>query len=73
MRGDYITPSGRRWSASPCRYHRAGTCTKMQPLGSDVSGGGGIPSGGVRAMHVANERLERGDKIWKPTTQEVPS
>lgn len=58
----YRTPSGRRWSASPCRFHRAGTCVLMQPCGADTYSGGG-----VRAMHVAAERLNKpgGDKTWR--------
>lgn len=58
---EYVTPSRRRWHGSPCRFH-GDRCVLMTPLGSDTHSGGG-----VRAMHVDAERIERGDKTWKPS------
>lgn len=56
----FITPSGREWRASICRFHGE-RCVLMTPLGWDVYRGGG-----VRAMHVDRERIDKGDRTWKP-------
>lgn len=55
----YVTPSGRRWRASPCRYHGGEKCTLMTPIGA-------TGFGGVKQRHVDNDRLRQGDKTWKP-------
>jgi hypothetical protein len=56
----WITPSGRRWSASPSRVLKDGEVAYiMSPHGRGYGGG-------VRAVHVVISRLDGFDKVWKP-------
>lgn len=57
-RSVFITPSGRRWTATPCRLHGQ-QCVLMTPQGA-------YGFGGVKAKHVDRERIDQGDKVWKP-------
>ncbi len=62
VRCEWVTPSGRRWSAKEYRWRRDGEdAYTMSPKGDDVFG-----FGGVKAVVVVASRLDGFDRIWRP-------